>query len=226
MANFDGSHDFFHVERVRNLALQIAVKEGIKDLELVELTALLHDVNDHKYVQKEGNKENNDKIKAILNKYNISSEKQAKISLIIDNMSFSKEIKLKNAENAEVYANYLSLIEANPELACVQDADRLDAIGAIGIGRTFCFGGSRKDKPLFNFPLGGNQGHSRGHQDINEWVENKKSSSTTIGHFYDKLLTLKNLMKTETGKKMAQKKHQFMDMFLDTFFNEWKGNLL
>eukprot|EP01084_Bolivina_argentea_P117995 209443_1 len=87
MQNFDASHDFYHVERVRNLALQIAVKEGIKDLELIELTALLHDVNDHKYIEKNKNNKNNQKIKTLLNKYNISKEKQNKINLIIDNMS-------------------------------------------------------------------------------------------------------------------------------------------
>lgn len=219
MADFDGSHDFFHVERVRNLAMQIAVKEGIKDLQLVELAALLHDVNDHKYIQKDENKENNVKIKALLNKYNIGSEKQDEISLIIGNMSFSKEIKLKNADDEEIYANYLSLVEENPALGCVQDADRLDAIGAIGVARTFCFGGSRSGRSLFNFPLNSDA-------DIHQWIDDKKCDNTTIGHFYDKLLILKGMMKTETGKQMAQKKHDFMKQFLDQFLDEWQGNIL
>jgi len=224
MKSFDGSHDFYHVERVRNLSLQIAVQENIKDLELVELVALLHDVNDHKYVQKENNKNNNDKIKGILNKYKISSEKQEKISLLIDNLSFSKENKIKHSENPEDYSKYLLFIESNPELGCVQDADRLDAIGAIGIARTFCYGGSKKNRLLFNYPVNGNgDDQDDDNKDIMQWIQNKKSDKTTIGHFYDKLLLLKDLMKTESGKKMAQKRHQTMQLFLNSFFDEWQG---
>lgn len=221
MKKFDASHDFYHIERVRNLSLQIAAKEGVKDLELVELTALLHDINDHKYIKKNDNNKNNDKIKEILNKYKISSEKQNKMNEIIDNMSFSKEIKIKNdTENKENYANYLKLFETNPEMGCIQDADRLDAIGAIGIGRTFCYGGAKSDRALFNFDIDDKSKH------IDQWIKDKQCKDTTIGHFYDKLLLLKDMMKTQTGKEMAHRKHQIMLQFIQSFLTEWQGNLL
>ena len=144
------------------------------------------------------------------------------MNLIIDNMSFSKEIKIKNNSNKENYAKYLKLIESNPELGCVQDADRLDAIGAIGIARTFCYGGAKSiGRPLFNFDIDDNKT-----KDINKWIKDNKCKDSGIGHFYDKLLLLKNMMKTRTGKEMADKKHQTMQLFLESFLNEWQGNLL
>lgn len=222
MKDFDASHDFHHIERVRNLSLQIAAREGIKDLELIELTALLHDINDHKYISKnQDNKNINNKIKELLSKYKISQEKQSKMNLIIDNMSFSKEIKIKNDVNKEKYREYLKLIESNKELGCIQDADRLDAIGAIGIARTFCYGGAKStDRPLFNYDIDNKT------ENIHQWIKNNKCKDSNIGHFYDKLLLLKDMMKTKTGKKMAQRKHQTMQLFIDSFLNEWQGNLL
>mmetsp|Transcript_50296 Transcript_50296/g.83742 ORF Transcript_50296/g.83742 Transcript_50296/m.83742 type:complete len:274 (+) Transcript_50296:72-893(+) len=219
MKNFDGSHDFFHVDRVRNLSLQIAIKEGIKDLELVELTALLHDINDHKYVEKHHHQQNNQKVAALLQKHEINAEKQKKMQLIIDNMSFSKEIKLKNDDNPEVYTKYLQLFASMPEMGCVQDADRLDAIGCIGIARAFCFGGAQKNRPLFNFASDNKQNFN-----VKQWTEHNECKDTTIGHFYEKLLLLKDMMKTETGKHMAQAKHEKMTFFLDSFLKEWQGD--
>lgn len=218
MESFDASHDLSHVLRVRNLAISIAKKEKHCDLELVEMAALLHDVNDHKYIKKDDeNKKNNDRIHEILTKYNVEHKKVEAMNVIIDNMSFSKEIKLKQSENEEQYREYLSLFETYPEMGCVQDADRLDAMGAIGIARTFCFGGSR-GRSLFNCAVNNESVPE-------EWIADKKCGESTIGHFYDKLLILKDMMKTQTGKEMARERHKMMEIFVNTFLKEWTGSL-
>jgi len=219
MRSFDASHDSAHVLRVRNMAIEIAKAEGVLDLELVEMAALLHDVNDHKYITKDHHsKQNNDKINAILAKYNIATSKVEAMNAIIDSMSFSKEIKLKHSENEQEYTDYLSLFESRPEMGCVQDADRLDAIGSIGIARTFCFGGSR-GRSLFNCPVPRNRECPTDR--VRQWIEDGKSGDSTIGHFYDKLLVLRDMMKTATGKQMASKRHEIMVLFLRSFLEEW-----
>ena len=205
------------------MAITIAKAEGIRDLELVEMAALLHDVNDHKYIRKhDQNKRNNDRIHEILTKHHVEPQKVESMNVIIDNMSFSKEIKLKQSENEQEYTGYLSLFQSHPEMGCVQDADRLDAIGSIGIARTFCFGGSR-GRSLFNCPVNKEEDGALDH--VQQWIADDKSGDSTIGHFYEKLLILKDMMKTNAGKRMAEKRHDVMQLFVDSFLKEWTGNL-
>ena len=188
--------DWFHIERVWKIAQKIAEKEG-GNLEVIELSALLHDIADPKF-------HNGDETLAIkiskefLEKELVSEEIIEQVLFIIKNISF------KNREE----------LPENPplELQIVQDADRLDAIGAIGIARTFNFGGF-KNNLMYHPEIQPNLNLSK--------EEYKKSNGTTINHFYEKLLLLKDLMNTETAKKIASERHDFMLKFLDEFYKEW-----
>ena len=192
----ESGHDWFHIERVWKLSLQIHEQEGGDKL-VIELAALLHDIADPKF-------HNGDETLAtkivteFLKDQKVEAETIGKVIFIIENMSF------KNRNDAP---KVLPL-----ELQIVQDADRLDAIGAIGIARTFNFGGYKNNLMY--------------HPDIapklNQSKENyKKSNSTTINHFYEKLLLLKDLLNTKTARKMGEERHQFMLQFLDQFYKEW-----
>lgn len=196
MLKGDSGHDWSHVLRVNNTAKMIAKKEKA-DLFIVELSTLFHDIADSKFT-------NGDetiaprKIKDFLNSLKVDTETIEKVNYIVEHMSFKK--------------NQPS--EKSLEFKVVQDADRLDAIGAIGIARAFSFGGYKnrlmynpEEKPNFN-------------QTKEQYV---KAEGTTINHFYEKLLLLKDLMNTETAKKLAKKRHKFMEKYLDQFYKEWNG---
>ena len=193
----EAGHDWFHIERVWKLSKKISEKEG-GNLEVIELSALLHDIADPKF-------HNGDETLAI----KISSEflKSIKVEEKIINqvLYIIENISFKNREESH----------QNPslELQIVQDADRLDAIGAIGIARTFNFGGF-KNNLMYNPDIQPKLNMSK--------EEYKKSNGTTINHFYEKLLLLKDLMNTETAKKIASERHDFMLKFLDEFYKEWK----
>lgn len=196
----ESGHDWFHIERVWKLSLKIQEKEGGDKL-IIELAALLHDIADPKF-------HNGDETLAskivhnFLTEQNLDHDVIEKVIFIIENMSF------KNRNDAP---ENLPL-----ELKIVQDADRLDAIGAIGIARTFNFGGYKNNLMY--------------HPDIKPKLnqtkeEYKKSNGTTINHFYEKLLLLKDLLNTDTAKNIADHRHQFMLQFLEEFYNEWNVNL-
>ena len=189
-------HDWFHVERVWKLARKIQEQEG-GDLTVIELAALLHDIADPKFHQ--GDEELALKMSSeILSENKVQQEVIDQIIFIIKNMSFKNR--------GEVTEN-LPL-----ELKIVQDADRLDAIGAIGIARTFNFGGFRNNL-MYDPQISPKLNMTK--------EEYKKSTGTTINHFYEKLLLLRDLMNTTTGKKLAEERHQFMLDFLDQFYKEW-----
>jgi len=192
----EAGHDWFHIERVWKLARKIAETENC-DKDGVELSALLHDIADPKFHN--GDETIAPKIsREFLEKQNVPNETIEKVLFVIENISF------KNRDQAPV----------NPpiELQIVQDADRIDAIGAIGIARTFNFGGF-KNNPMYD---------PAAKPDLNMSKEKyKKSNGTTINHFYEKLLLLKNLMNTKHGKKMAEERHDYMLNFLDQFYKEW-----
>ncbi|MFC4165605.1 HD domain-containing protein [Epilithonimonas zeae] len=192
----ESGHDWFHIERVWKLSLKIQEKEGGDKL-VIELAALLHDIADPKFHN--GDETIASKIvNKFLTKQKVDSEIIEKVIFIIENMSF------KNRNDAP---ENLPL-----ELKIVQDADRLDAIGAIGIARTFNFGGY-KNNLMYHPDIEPKLNQSK--------EEYKKSNGTTINHFYEKLLLLKDLLNTETAKEIAEHRHQFMLQFLDEFYKEW-----
>lgn len=199
MRAHDSGHGWLHIERVVRLALHIHDCEHRGDRLSIVLGALMHDVGDHKFSAHDGPAE----IRRILGGFGVDVEVIEKVVYINENISFSKG---KRPDSASV------------ELQIVQDADRLDAMGAIGIARAFNYGGFRgneiydprerlSDPPLLS--------------------ASRSKSVSTVHHFYDKLLLLKELMNTPTGKRLAAERHDFMLRYLDQFFREWNpGNEL
>ena len=196
----EAGHDWFHIERVWKLSKKIAEKEG-GNLEVIELSALLHDIADPKF-------HNGDETLALKISKDFLEEIHVEGELIEQVLFVIKNISFKNRAEAP----------ENPplELQIVQDADRLDAIGAIGIARTFNFGGF-KNNLMYHPEIKPNLGMNK--------EEYKKSNGTTINHFYEKLLLLKGLMNTETAKRIASERHDFMLQFLDEFYKEWNVKL-
>ncbi|MCD8529753.1 MAG: HD domain-containing protein [Flavobacterium sp.] len=198
LTHAEGGHDWFHIERVYKNALLIAEEEEC-DLTVVKLAALLHDIADSKFHG--GDESVGPKTaRTFLESQNVSEAIISHVIAIIENISFKGGNFEKDFHSKE--------------LEIVQDADRLDAIGAIGIARTFNYGGF-KNRPLYNPNIQPNLNMSK--------EEYKNSESPTLNHFYEKLLLLKDKMNTETGKKIAQKRHDFMVTFLSQFYAEWDG---
>jgi uncharacterized protein len=223
LANHDGSHDFWHIHRVRNTALSIAKEEfeGITtnaDFELIEITTLLHDVRDYKYA-KEGTTGNDleKQLDEVLNEVLVEYDRIDLVKKIISQMGFKEE--LSNNSESKIGGAVVDEDDVRNDLIfkIVQDADRLDAIGAIGIARTFCFGGA-KGNPMYVPGIEPNVGLTK-----EEYVNNHGNVNPTINHFHEKLLKLKDLMKTESGKKRACGRHEVMVRFLNDFSNEWEG---
>jgi uncharacterized protein len=196
----EGGHDWFHIERVYNNALNIANGEAC-DLLIVQLGALLHDVADSKF--HDGDETVGPRIaREFLESHGVEESTIAHVISIIDNISF----KGGNFEK-----RFSSI-----ELDIVQDADRLDAIGAIGIARTFNYGGF-KNRPMHDPDI---------EPQLNMTKDQYKASAApTINHFYEKLLLLKDRMNTATGRKIAEGRHKYMEGFLAQFYAEWEGNL-
>ncbi|KAK7404347.1 hypothetical protein VNO78_05167 [Psophocarpus tetragonolobus] len=204
MKGNDASHDASHVWRVRDLALSLAKEEGLASdphsFQIVELAALLHDIADYKYLRDPSE----DKIvENFLDQEGVEEDIKFKILKIIKGMGFKEEVT--GSGNIEWF----------PEFGIVQDADRLDAIGAIGIARCFTFGGSRK-RMLHDQAI-------PPRSDLSKEQYMNKEEQTTINHFHEKLLKLKDMMKTKAGKRMAEKRHKFMEEFVKEFYDEWNG---
>lgn len=189
-------HDWWHIYRVRKMALLIAKAEGA-DMFMVELAALLHDVDDWKLT---GDKAGNQQTEKWLHSCGAGQQLIERVKTIIEGVSF---------KGAGVNTS-----TKDPECSVLQDADRLDAIGAIGIARTFAYGGSR-GRGIYNPGIPPEM-----HSDFENY---KKSNAPTINHFYEKLLLLKDQMQTPTGRVMAEQRHQFMLRFLDQFYAEWNN---
>lgn len=198
LKNAEGGHDWFHIERVYKNAQVIAAAEDC-DLEVVTLAALLHDIADSKFHN--GDETIGPKVaRAFLEANQVLPATVDHVIAIIENISFKG-------------GNFDQQFHSK-ELAIVQDADRLDAIGAIGIARTFNYGGF-KNRALYDPKIKPNLSQTK--------EEYKKNEAPTINHFYEKLLLLSDKMNTETGKKMAKKRHDFMVHFLAQFYAEWEG---
>ncbi|PKS07590.1 hypothetical protein jhhlp_006196 [Lomentospora prolificans] len=187
MANYDGSHDFNHIERVHHLAQLIHSSEyspeNPTDASVVSLCALLHDVGDKKYLRAGENPET--MVRDVLVGFGAGAELAERVQTICLGVSYSSEIKDPDKVKR--------LIAAYPELAVVQDADRLDAIGAVGIGRAFAFGGAKA-----------------------------RTLENTLDHFNEKLLLLEGMMKTETGRKLAKERSERLRMFASWWQSETK----
>lgn len=198
LSGAEGGHDWFHIERVYNNAKLISKSEPV-DAFVVALGALVHDIADSKFHN--GDETVGPKIaRAFLFQLNVDSTIIEHVIHIIENISF------KGGHETQKFHS--------PELDVVQDADRLDAIGAIGIARCFNYGGF-KNRPLYNPDIKPNLNMSK--------EEYKASTAPTINHFYEKLLLLKDKMNTKTGYKIALERHQFMETFLKQFYKEWNG---
>lgn len=195
----EGGHDWFHTERVYKNALLISKSEPV-DSFVVSLAALLHDIADSKF--NNGDETIGPKIASqFLLRHNVDSEVIAHVASIIKHMSFKNSLDVDRSFTSK-------------EMQVIQDADRLDAIGAIGIARCFNYGGF-KNRPIYNPQILPKLNMSK--------VEYKASTAPTINHFYEKLLLLKNQMHTNTGKRIAEKRHQFMELYLEHFYEEWEG---
>mmetsp|Transcript_11480 Transcript_11480/g.42013 ORF Transcript_11480/g.42013 Transcript_11480/m.42013 type:complete len:230 (+) Transcript_11480:1-690(+) len=224
----DGSHDWWHIHRVRNLAMKLATMEGIEDeatRETIEMAALLHDVKDWKYSGSDS--AGVEAVEVFLRSLEYPAEKRESILFVISNLGFKEELSNK-AKPA-----------VTPELAIVQDADRIDAIGAIGIARCFTFGGS-KNQVLHDPGLMPRQGLTK--------ESYMKEKGTTINHFHEKLLLLKDKLKTKSGRwaiyslteascdypeygahpsvgfacrEVASRRHDFMEEYVARFYQEW-----
>lgn len=198
LAQAEGGHDWFHIERVYKNALLIAESEKC-DLEIVQLGALLHDIADSKFYN--GDESIGPKTaRTFLESEKVEPTIIDHVIAIIENISF---------KGGKVERQFSSI-----ELDIVQDADRLDAIGAIGIARTFNYGGF-KNRALYNPEIAPNLTMTK--------EEYKNNEAPTINHFYEKLLLLKDKMNTQTGKQIAQDRHRYMEDFLEQFYAEWEG---
>jgi uncharacterized protein len=191
----DSGHGWSHIERVVRLALHIHDCEGKGDRYIIELGALLHDIGDSKFAAHDGPAE----IRKILGSQNVSQSVIEEVVSINENISFSK------GRHDTVKSD---------ELKIVQDADRLDAMGAIGIARAFNYGGFAGNEiydPREGYSNPPNLGASRSHR------------SSTVNHFNEKLLHLRDLMNTDTGRKLADERHDFMVRYLEQFYREWNA---
>ena len=193
--DFSG-HDFFHSMRVYRTAMKIAQAEHA-DLEVVALAALLHDVDDRKLSPATAEKKEN--AARFMRGQNVSEAKILQVCQIIDEVSF------KGTD---------SVRPSTPEGKCVQDADRLDALGAIGIARTFAYGGSH-NRAIYDPELPPRTAMNQ--------AQYYSRNSTSLNHFYEKLFLLEGMMNTETGKAIARKRTQYMQEFVDEFLSEWDG---
>ena len=193
-------HDWWHIHRVYNIAVNLAKDTNNKaDLYIIKLGALLHDIADWKFNGGDinvGAMVSRDFLKGL----GVDEETIEHVADIVKNISFKgsgEKSQMKTLEGM-----------------IVQDADRLDAIGAIGIARTFAYGG-HDNREMFNPDI-----KPQNHKTFEEY---KNSRGTTINHFYEKLLLLKDLMNTESGRKYAEKRHKFMEEYLEEFYAEWEG---
>lgn len=200
LAEAEGGHDWWHIRRVWKLSRRIAEGEEVNRL-VVELGALLHDIADAKF--HDGDESVGPKIaRRFLESQRVEASVIQHVENIITHISF------KGGNHTQLFRS--------AELDVVQDADRLDALGAIGIARTFNFGGF-KNRKIYDPDVKPKLNMSR--------EEYKNSKAPTINHFYEKLLLLKDRMNTATGRQLAEGRHRFMEQFLEAFYKEWEGEV-
>ncbi|MDZ7848454.1 MAG: HD domain-containing protein [Owenweeksia sp.] len=200
LSQAEGGHDWFHVERLHRLAREIAQSEQV-DLLVVELAALLHDIADSKFHN--GNEEVGPQLAdEFLTRLGVNDEAKDHVVNIVRHVSFKNE--------------FSTVTFQSPELHVVRDADRLDALGAIGIARAFNYGGHKK-RAIYDPAI-------KPQPDLSK-EKYKQSTAPTINHFYEKLLLLKDRMHTQTGRRLAEVRHRFLEQYLAQFYREWEGKL-
>ncbi len=205
LSGAEGGHDWWHAYRIWKLARHIAKEEGAADMLVVELSALLHDIADAKF--HDGDETiGPQKTKAFLESLNLEQDIIEHVVNIVANISYRHSLDKSNDTRKF----------KSPEFCVVQDADRLDAMGAIGIARTFNYGG-HKSRAIYDPAIKANSKISK--------EEYKNSKSPTINHFYEKLLLLKDSMNTKTARQIAKRRHKFMEKFLEEFYKEWEAEL-
>jgi uncharacterized protein len=195
----EGGHDWWHIQRVWQNAKNIAIHERV-NVQVVELAALLHDIADSKFY-------NGDETVGPSMAREFLTSQQVDDFIIQHVIAIIENVSFKGGKEQRTFSSI--------ELDVVQDADRLDAIGAIGIARTFNYGGF-KNREIYNPNIPPNLEMTK--------EEYKKSTAPTINHFYEKLLLLKDKMNTDIGKKLAEERHQFMEQYLEQFYKEWDGD--
>jgi uncharacterized protein len=200
LAFAEGGHDWWHIYRVWKSASKMALEEGADEF-IVQIAALLHDIADSKFHEGDENI-GPEKATTFLKEMKLDTSSINHIEAIIRNMSF------KNTFDSTSFNSI--------ELDVVRDADRLDAIGAIGIARTFNYGG-HKGSEIYNPKIKPKMNMTKD--------EYKTSDAPTINHFYEKLFLLKNMMTTITGKRLAEGRHKFMEIYLEQFYGEWDGRV-
>lgn len=198
LSDAESGHDWWHIFRVWKLAVRIA-KEENADLFVVNLGALLHDIADAKF-------HDGDETIGPRMAETFLHTQQLPENIIAGVLNIVRFVSFKNRKEKPAFPSI--------ELQIVQDGDRLDAMGALGIARAFSYGGF-KGREMYNPDIAPNPGMSKG--------EYKQSKSTTINHFYEKLLLLKDMMHTVTGKRLAEERHRFIEKFLRQFYSEWEG---
>jgi len=200
LANAEGGHDWWHIYRVWKSARQIAQSEEV-DLFVVELGALLHDIADSKF------HDGDETVGPLMaREFLMSQDVNEPVIIHVENIISNISFKGGNLEQTF----------KSPELDVIQDADRLDAMGAIGVARTFNYGG-HKNREIYNPEIKPNLNMSK--------EEYKNSNAPTLNHFYEKLLLLKDRMNTKAGREMAEQRHEFMKDYLEQFYQEWEGVL-
>jgi len=199
LKHFDAGHNWSHAERVLKLSRKIRELENNGDLQVIELAAVLHDIGDSKFHTGEEEVGGNMAYEFLVNK-GFDDGKAKQVRFIVNHISFKDHFEKE--------------VSRSIEFQIVQDADRLDAMGAIGIARAFNYGGY-KNRAMYDpdIPL-------KAYVDTESY---KKSEAPTINHFYEKLFKLKEMMNTNTGRKMAEARHDYMVQFVDRFKAEWLG---
>ena len=195
-------HDWWHTHRVRKLALRIAREERANTF-IVEMAALLHDIGDYKFSGGD-EKKGQERVARYLNSLPLDSSLIQKILDITTNISFMKTLS-RNGNSA--------IGEKSPEFKAVSDADKLDAMGAIGIARVFTYGGYYH-RPIYDPAIPPNPDISR--------EEYKITENPSLNHFYEKLFKLKDMMYTTYGKRLARGRHKFIEEYLKRFYQEWR----
>ena len=237
VARYDGSHDFSHIDRVRRLALSLAADEGVDDasaLEVIELAALLHDIRDHKYATA-GTESASDVARDWLTAHNYPADRTKRVCAVLDHIGFKAELQRREKNNNSTVtagggeAGEADMAELPLECRLVSDADRLDAMGAIGIARCFSFGGARgraiysaseltrplsDTKTLTADQYANQQRHTQPHSE---------EVPSSLEHFWSKLLLLRSTLSTAAGRRRAQSRHDFMANFVATLQTECRG---